>query len=116
MIICPVYLCVFYLSFLEIGLVKIEFVAFFSDKCYFICLASVTWHFVKVDFAKKKPLFKKLFHSNGILEILFSRKWVFLKLFFIGMLFSLCGISEMLSFSEVDFIRICFLLRLFRLM
>ena len=116
MIICPMYLCVFYLSFLEIGLVKIEFVAFFSDKCYFICLASVTWHFVKVDFAKKKPLFKKLFHSNGILEILFSWKWVFLKLFFVGMLFSLCGISEMLSFSEVDFIRICFLLRLFRLM
>ena len=67
-------------------------------------------------FCKKKPLFKKLFHSNGILEILFSRKWVFLKLFFVGMLFSLCGISEMLSFSEVDFIRICFLLRLFRLM
>jgi hypothetical protein len=97
--------------------VKIEFVALFSDKCYFICLASVTWHFVKVDFVKKKkPLFKKLFHSNGILEILFSRKWVFLKLFFVGMLFSLCGISEMLSFSEVDFIRICFLLRLFRLM
>jgi len=49
-----VYLCVFYLSFLEIGLVKIEFVALFSDKCYFICLASVTWHFVKVDFVKKK--------------------------------------------------------------
>ena len=61
MIICPVYLCVFYLSFLEIGLVKIEFVALFSDKCYFICLASVTWHFVKVDFAKKNLYLKSYF-------------------------------------------------------
>ena len=70
MIICPVYLCVFYLSFLEIGLVKIEFVALFSDKCYFICLASVTWHFVKVDFAKKRLYLKTIsfkWHSGNTL-------------------------------------------------
>ena len=30
-----------------------RFVVFFSDKCYFIWFASVTWHFVKVDFVKK---------------------------------------------------------------
>jgi len=64
---------------------------------------------VKVDFVKKRAFFKKLFHSSGILEILFSLKWVFLNVFFIGMLFSSCGIPEMLSFSEVDFIRLCFL-------
>ena len=80
------------------------------------CICDMAFRESRFCKKKRKPLFKKLFHSNGILEILFSRKWVFLKLFFVGMLFSLCGIWEMLSFSEVDFIRICFLLRLFRLM
>ena len=44
--------CVFYLSLLETGLVKIEFVTLLSDKSYFVCLAFATWHFAKVDFVK----------------------------------------------------------------
>ena len=42
---------VFYLSFLETGLVKIDFITVLSDKNYFVCLALI-WHFVKVDFVK----------------------------------------------------------------
>ena len=67
-----------------------RFDVFFSDKRYFMWFASVTWYFLEVDFVKKKAVFKRLFHSSGILEIFFSRKWVFLDVFFIGMLFSFC--------------------------
>ena len=88
MIICPVYLCVFYLSFLEIGLVKIDLM--YSLAINAISCGSCDLIFPESRFCKKKAVFKRLFHSSGILEIFFSRKWVFLDVFFIGMLFSFC--------------------------
>ncbi len=57
MIICPVYLCVFYLSFLEIGLVKIEFVALFSDKMLFHLPCICDMAFRESRFCKKKKAF-----------------------------------------------------------
>ena len=52
------YLCVFYLSFLELGLVIFVFFVLSTDECYF------AWPFVKVDFVKKNQNLIETISSN----------------------------------------------------
>ena len=88
---------------------RLVFFVLSSDECYF------PWPFVKVDFVKKNLIetISSKWHSGTILCVELGFFCFPYECYFA--LLILCGISEMLDFSGVDFIRSCFLLWLFRL-